>query len=357
MTISAIKILLPTALAFLIGIGITPYLTSLMYKYKMWKKKVRSEDASITNTDFQKIHNADDEVSTPRVGGVIIWLSIVGTIGLMWIVSRLFPSDLSQKLDFYSRNQTLIPLASLLFGALLGLVDDMLQIFGKGSYAEDAIGYRKIKIASVLIIGFLIGMWFFQKLGMQTVSVPFSPGFEGFDIVLGALIVPFFMVVLLAVFSSSVIDGLDGLSGGVLASIFGAYAIIAFGQNQIDIAALSGTIAGSILAFLWFNIPPARFYMGETGILGLMVVLTVIAFLTDTVLLLPLIAFPLVATSASVIIQIISYRFFNKRRVFKVAPLHHHFRALGWSREKVVMRYWVISVVCAVLGTVIALSS
>lgn len=353
MTISAIKILLPTALAFLIGIGITPYLTSLMYRYQMWKKKIRSEDSSITNTDFQKIHNASEEISTPRVGGIIIWLSILGTITLMWFLSRLFPNEISQKLDFYSRNQTLIPLASLMFGALLGLIDDLLQIFGKGSYAEDAIGYRKIKILSVLIIGFLIGMWFFKKLGVVSLALPFF----SLPLSVGWFIIPIFMIVLLAVFSTSVIDGLDGLSGGVLASIFGAYAIIAFGKGQIDIAAFSGTIAGATLAFLWFNIPPARFYMGETGILGLMVVLTVIAFLTDTVLLLPLIAFPLVATSASVIIQIISYRFFNKRRVFKVAPLHHHFRALGWSREKVVMRYWVVSVVCAVLGTVIALSS
>lgn len=353
MTISAIKILLPTALAFLIGIGITPYLTSLMYKHKLWKKKVRSEDVSITNTDFQKVHNADDEVSTPRVGGVIIWISIVGTIVLMWILSRIFPNEISQKLDFYSRSQTLIPLASLLFGAFLGLIDDMLQTQSAGSYANDAIGYRKIKIAAVLIVGALIGLWFYSKLGMTSISIPFV----GAQLFLGIFFIPFFMVILLAVFSTSVIDGLDGLSGGVLASIFGAYAIIAFGQNQIDIAAFSGVIAGATLAFLWFNIPPARFYMGETGILGLMVVLTVIAFLTDTVLILPIIAFPLVATTASVIIQIVSYRFFNKRRVFKIAPLHHHFRALGWSREKVVMRYWVVSVICAVFGTVIALSS
>jgi len=152
------------------------------------------------------------------------------------------------------------------------------------------------------------------------------------------LFIPLFVIILLAVFSTSVIDGIDGLAGGVLAIIFGAYATIAFGKDMIDIAALSGVISGAILAFLWFNIPPARFYMGETGILGLMVVLTVIAFLTDTVLLLPIIAFPLVATTASVLIQITSYRFFGKRRVFKIAPLHHHFRALGWPREKVVMR-------------------
>ena len=162
---------------------------------------------------------------------------------------------------------------------------------------------------------------------------------------------------MLAVFSGSVIDGMDGLAGGVLAIIFGAYAVIAFGQEQIDIAALCGVITGGILAFLWFNIPPARFYMGETGIMGLLVLLTVIAFLTDTVLILPLIAFPLAATTASNIIQITSYKYFGKRRVFKIAPLHHHFHALGWSKEKVVMRYWVVSIITALLGVVIAFIS
>jgi phospho-N-acetylmuramoyl-pentapeptide-transferase len=154
-----------------------------------------------------------------------------------------------------------------------------------------------------------------------------------------------------------VIDGMDGLAGGVLAVIFASYAAIAYGKNLVDIAALCGVISGGILAFLWFNIPPARFYMGENGILGLLVILTVVAFLTDTVLILPLIALPLAATTASNIIQIISYKYFGKRRVFKIAPLHHHFHALGWSKEKVVMRYWIVSIFCAVSGAIVALIS
>jgi phospho-N-acetylmuramoyl-pentapeptide-transferase len=162
---------------------------------------------------------------------------------------------------------------------------------------------------------------------------------------------------MLGVFSGSVIDGMDGLSGGVMSVIFTAYSVIAFTNHQVDISALCAVIAGGILAFLWFNIPPARFYMGETGILGLTVTLSVIAFLTDSVLVLPLIALPLVATSLSVIIQIFGYKYFNKKRVFRVAPLHHHFEALGWPRTKIVMRYWVISLICALFGVIIALIS
>ena len=177
------------------------------------------------------------------------------------------------------------------------------------------------------------------------------------DIDLGMMYIPFFIIIMLGVFSTSVIDGIDGLSGGVMATIFTAYSVIAFVQNQIDISALCAVIAGGTLAFLWYNVPPARFYMSETGMLGLTVTLAVIAFLTDTVLLLPIIAFPLMITSLSVIIQMVSYKHFNKHRVFRVAPLHHHFEAIGWSKEKVVMRYWIISVVFAIMGVILALVS
>ena len=245
-----------------------------------------------------------------------------------------------------------MPLGAFFFAAFVGFVDDMLQISGLGTYARDALVYRKIKIALVILIGVVISLWFYYKLDFSSIHIPFNGSFE-----LGIVFIPFFILAMLATFSTSVIDGIDGLAGGVLASVFTAFAVIAFVNNQIDISALSGAIAGGILAFLWFNVPPARFYMGETGIFALTVVLAVIAFLTDSVLLLPIIAFPLVVTSLSVIIQIISYKFFNKHRVFKVAPLHHHFQAIGWSREKVVMRYWIVSVISAITGVILVLIS
>ncbi len=356
MDINVIKIFLPTALAFIIGIALTPRLTAYMYSRKLWKKNARAAHASITNTEFARVHNTSEELSTPRVGGIIIWFSVTACVFSMWLISRVVPSELSFKLDFFSKSQTLVPLASLLLGSMLGLVDDILQINGTndtvGARDKD-IWFRYFKIALIIIAGAVIGGWFYTKLGVTSIAVPFSAT----PLYLGALFIPFFIVIMLAVFSGGVIDGLDGLAGGVLAIIFGAYAIIAYGQNQIDIAALCGVISGGILAFLWFNIPPARFYMGETGMMGLLVVLTVIAFLTDTVLLLPLIALPLAVSSASSLLQIISYKYFGKRRVFKIAPLHHHFRAIGWSREKIVMRYWVVSIICALIGVVIALIS
>jgi len=345
-----LKIIFPTVLTFFVGIAITPFFTRYFYKYKMWKKSPRIK--ADTSATFNDIHNTEHEISTPRIGGVVIWVSVILAVGIIYFLSLLFPSELTQKLNFFSRSQTLVPLGAFFFAAFIGLVDDMIQILGSGDETTDDLIYRKIKIILVTLIGTAISLWFYYKLDFSSIHIPFGGSLE-----LGLWFIPFFIIVMLATFSTSVIDGLDGLAGGVLAPVFAAFAIIAFSNNQIDISALSGAITGGILAFLWFNVPPARFYMGETGMMALTVVLAVIAFLTDSVLLLPIIALPLVVTSASVILQVhIFYRFF-KRRIFKVAPLHHHFQSLGWSREKVVMRYWIVSTIFAITGVVLALVS
>lgn len=348
-----LKVIGPTVLTFFIGIFITPFFTRFFYKYKMWKKSPRTE--SDTSDQFKSIHNTDHEVSTPRIGGVIVWVSVFLTVTIISIFSSIFPTGLLggeesifQQINFFSRSQTVVPLGVFFLAAFIGLLDDLLQIFGQGSAARDPLIYRKIKILFVTLIGVAISFWFYYKLDFASVYIPFVG-----DLIIGMWFIPFFVVVMLATFSTSVIDGLDGLAGGVMAACFTAFSAIAFLGSQYDIAALSGAIAGGILAFLWFNIPPARFYMGETGMLALTVTLSVIAFLTDSVLLLPIIALPLVATTISVLIQINVYKYFNHRRVFRVAPLHHHFQALGWSREKVVMRYWIVSVVSAVTGVIL----
>jgi phospho-N-acetylmuramoyl-pentapeptide-transferase len=348
-----LKVIGPTVLTFFIGIFITPFFTRYFYKYKMWKKSPRSQ--SDTSDEFGKIHNTEHEVSTPRVGGMIIWVSVFITVAVIFLLSLVFPDGLFggrqsifHQVNFFSRSQTLVPLGAFFLAAFIGLFDDLLQIFGQGTYAKDPLIYRKIKIVFVTLIGLSIALWFYYKLEFVSIIVPFvGPWF------VGIWFVPIFVVVMLATFSGSVIDGLDGLAGGVLAACFSAFSAIAFLGSLYDISALSGAIAGGILAFLWFNVPPARFYMGESGMLALTVALSVIAFLTDAVLLLPIIALPLVATSLSVIIQVNGYKYFNKYRVFKVAPLHHHFQALGWPREKVVMRYWIVSIVCAITGVIL----
>jgi len=352
MIINVVKVFAPATFAFFVGLALTPFLTHYLYKYKLWKKRAGkiAPDGRATPI-FNQLHETR-EVGTPRFGGIIIWTSTLVAVLGFWFWAKMFPSDLTLKLNFLSRNQTWLPLFTLIVGSLVGLVDDILEIWRSTSIKitpNGGLAFKK-RLILVTILGSLGAWWFYYKLGLSTIEVPFLGEFA-----IGWLIIPFFIAVMIFLFSSSVIDGLDGLAGGVMAIIFGAYAGIAFFQNQIDLAAFSAVITGSILAFLWFNIPPARFYMSETGILGLTTTLTVLAFLTESVLVLPMIAFPLFATVASNVIQLWSKKYRGGRKVFLIAPLHHHFEALGWSPAKVVMRYWVIGVIAAVMGMIIVL--
>lgn len=348
MYLDLLKIFIPTTLAFLIAIFLTPFATNFFYKHKMWKKKPRTEDTS--SPDFKSIHNEkkEKEISTPCVGGSIIWISVFVTVFIFYLLSVLLPNDLLIKLNFFSRSQTLLPLGIFLLGAILGLADDLLEINGKSNITRSAAWYTKLKILIITLISLVAGFWFYDKLGMVSVHFPFLG-----DIYLGILIIPLFILVALATFSGGVIDGIDGLSGGVLASIFLGFTVIAFINNQIDLAALSAVITGTILAFLWFNIPPARFYMGETGMMPLTLIIAVFAFMTNSIFILPILAFALVITSLSNIIQMLSKKFRNGKRVFRVAPLHHHFEAIGWPSYKVTMRYWILSIVFTIIGIIL----
>jgi phospho-N-acetylmuramoyl-pentapeptide-transferase len=350
MFLNLLKIFIPTVLAFFIGLFITPLATHFFYKYKMWKKY--SRNGNTESNDFKKIHNEKEELKTPRVGGIIIWVSVLLTVFLFYLFYLIFPSEISNKMNFLSRGQTFIPFFTLLLGSIIGFWDDLIQIYGKGKFAHDDKTWRKWKTTIVFLLSFLIGFWFYAKLGIVSINIPFNG-----ELYLGAFIILFFVLVALATFSTGVIDGIDGLSGGVFATIFASYSVIAYANDQMNIAAFSGVIAGAVLAFLWFNIPPARFYMGETGIMGLTLTLSVLAFLTDSVLILPIIALPLVITSLSVIIQIASKRLRKGKRIFKLAPLHHHFEAIGWPSYKVTMRFWILAVIFAILGIILAIVS
>ncbi len=349
MPIDVIKIFLPTVVAFFVGIALAPVLTDFLYRHKMWKKTsvkrtIDGREATISS----RLHN-DEERKTPRMGGVVIWGSVLITILLFSVLSFLFPDSIFLKLSFLSRDQTWLPLFMLIAGALCGLIDDYLVCRETGTYAGGGLSLRA-RLMFVFLLGALGAWWFYVKLGMDSLHIPFVG-----DFYLGLFFVPFFIIVMIGIYSGGIIDGVDGLSGGVFASIFSAYTVIAFAQGQVDLAAYSSVVVGGLLAFLWFNIPPARFFNSETGTMALTVSLTVVAFLTKAVFVLPIIAFLLVATSASSLIQIASKKFRGGKKVFLVAPLHNHFQAIGWPAYKVTMRYWVLSVVLAVIGTIIAL--
>lgn len=348
MILNVLKVFGLSAFSFFVALFLTPIFTHYFYKYKMWKRESRSGENNTISEDFKKIHNFDSEIKTPRIGGMLIWVSVFVVTMVMWLISILFPSDLTLKLNFLSKNQTWLILFTLITASLVGLADDILQILGKNKSLSMGLSLKK-RIFLILIIGAIAAWWFFFKLGMSGIHVPFLGEIE-----LGYLFIPFFMLVMVGIFSGGVIDGIDGLAGGIMASIFSAYAGIAFFQNQIDVAAFCAVMVGGILAFLWFNIPPARFYMGETGMLGLTTTITVIAFLTHAVIVLPIIASPLIAATISALMQVFSKKYF-KKKIFLVAPIHHHFQAKGWPSYKVTMRFWIISIIMAIIGMVIAL--
>jgi phospho-N-acetylmuramoyl-pentapeptide-transferase len=347
-----LRVLVPASASFLIGITITPVVTHYLYAYKAWKK--RSGKTALDGTraeEFNRIHETN-EVRAPRMGGIVVWGSVVLTVAALELIARFVPGADVLHLEFLSRSQTWIPLSALVIGALAGLIDDLLTIRPDGAGLS-----LRVRLFIVVALSLFIGSWFFFKLDVTSVNVPFAD-----PLFLGWLVVPLFIFISLAVYASGVIDGIDGLSGGVFASIFGSYAIIAFVQEQIDLAAFSAAVAGALFAFLWFNIPPARFYMTDTGTMGLTLALAVVAFMTDSlgggvgIAALPVIGFLLVLTVGSNIVQVVSKHVFGKK-IFRVAPLHHHFEAIGWPGYKVVMRYWVLSVVFAILGVILALSA
>ena len=350
-----LKVFIPATAAFVIGIALAPILTHYLFKYKIWKKKAGKTAMDGTPAlEFERIRNTihtGTETATPRMGGILIWFTVAFVTFGIWILSQTLSSPFFDKIDFLSRSQTWMPLFTLLAGALIGLVNDVLDIHPSG---ERGLRLRT-RLLFVTLISSFVGWWFYVKLGIDSIGIP-GHG----TLFLGALIVPLFIVVSIGLYAGGVIDGIDGLAGGVFSTAFIAYAGIAYFQNQNNLAAFCATLTGAILAFLWFNIPPARFWMTETGTMGLTLTLAVIAFLTDTlgngygIAALPIIALPLVITILSNLIQVSSKKLRGKK-VFRIAPLHHHFEAIGWPSYKVTMRYWIISIMCAVIGVTIAL--
>ena len=344
-----LNVLIPALVTFVVGILITPLVTHFLYKCKVWKKqggKVTLEGREAT--EFNRLKGAVEH-KTPRMGGIVIWGSVLITLVSTYILSRWFPDSFFSELDFLSRSQTLIPAATLLVGAFIGFLNDFYDVAHSGK------GLRlSIRLLLITALSGFLGWWFYEKLGVTGVNIPFDGTLE-----LGVLIIPFFILLTIALYASGVIDGIDGLSGGVFASIFAAYTGIAVIQSQFDLAVFCATVVGGTLAFLWFNIPPARFWMTETGSMSLTLSLATVVFMTDSlgdgngISLLFIVGLPLIATVASNIIQLL-YRKITGKKLFRIAPLHHHFEAIGWPSHKVTMRYWIFSICCAVIGVIIA---
>lgn len=314
-------------LAFLIAVVWTPILTNFLYKNKIGKRIRESKDAPI----FAKLH--EKKAGTPTMGGVLVWITTA-------VITLIFNLE---------RSSTWLPLFCLVATGAVGAVDDLMNVRGVGPKGG-GMGFRQ-KFILYALIALAGAWWFYVKLGWNTIHIPAAG-----DYIIGGWYIPLFVVMLVwMAFSSNETDGLDGLAGGIFALSYGAYAIIALAQGQTGLAAFCATVMGGLLAFLWFNIPPARFFMGDTGSMSLGMTLGVIAFLTNSIIVLPIITLVFVIEGLSFIIQFLSKKLRNGKKIFLSSPIHHHLEAIGWPEYKITMRFWIIGAVSAVLGLAIAI--
>lgn len=328
-TQSTTKMLLLSVFAFCAAMLLTPIFTHYAYKHKLWK---RSRTHATTGEALTVIAQLRIKRTIPRMAGLI-------TIAAITLATVAFNLD---------RAQTWLPLAGLLGGGLIGLIDDLINIKGKGG---GVAGLRApIKFGMITAVAAASALFFYYKLGYSTILIPGAG-----DIEFGWWLIPIFTLVVVATSNAvNISDGVDGLAGGLLMSAFGAFGVIAALQGNFGIAGFCMTVIGALLSYVWFNIPPARFVMGDVGSFAFGTALGVVAMLTDTLFLLPLIAFVFVAEAGSTLLQILSKKLFH-RKIFTAAPIHHHFEAGGWPKTKVTMRFWIIGQVCAALGVTLAL--
>jgi phospho-N-acetylmuramoyl-pentapeptide-transferase len=353
-TFNVIKVLLLSAISAVLTFFLSKILIKLLYKFQFWKKIAREKAISGEKAEiFNSLHK-ERETTVPRGGGLAIWLPTLIIIFLFFLISQIHDPWWFKNLNFLTREETWLPLFTLVVASIVGLIDDILTVCGGGKYIGGGISFiRRLTIVS--LIGLIGGLWFYFKLNVDIIHIPLLFNFpQGIDLTIGLWIIPLFILTMVASWAGGVIDGIDGLSGGTFASIFGAFMIIAFSQGKIELAAFCAVIVGALFAFLWFNIPPARFYMGETGILGLTSTMAVVAFLTDSVVILPIIAGLLVIEVGSIILQLLSKKIRGKK-IWLSTPIHHHFEAKGWKPEQVTMRFWIIGVILMALGVAIRL--
>ncbi len=333
-TETIIRVLLLGFLGFLVSMLITPVYTTIAYKYRWWKKPRQNAVTGEKATMFMKLHAEKHKRNIPAMAGLVFVLATC----LVTVFFNL------------SREETWLPLAAFLGAAGVGLLDDIINLRGDG---KGIAGLRsKIKLLLTTLVATLGGWYFYAKLDVTSIHIPgLADPWQ-----IGWLIVPLFVLVVVATANAvNISDGLDGLAGGLASTAFLTYAVIAVLQQRYGVAGFCLTIVGTLLSYTWFNVYPARFFMSDVGSFALGTSLGVVAMITDTVLLLPIIGLVFVAEAGSSALQILSKKLRGGKKIFKIAPIHHHFEASGWPETKVTMRFWIIGQVCATVGLIVFL--
>jgi len=328
---------------FILAIILAPPFIKFLKKHKIGKKLREKASTGEIATIFQSLHSK--KKGTPTMGGILIWGSALIIISVSGLSSLIGFTENS----LINKQETWLPLFTLITTAILGAVDDWFNIKELGKSKGINIKPKFLWLTALTTMG---AFWFYYKLQYNQIHLP---GIGDFFI--GFWYIPLFILVITATANAvNITDGLDGLAGGLLIIAYGTFSIIAFFQGLFILSAFCAVIVGALLGFLWFNIFPAKFMMGDTGALSLGATLGVIAMMTDTAAILPLIGFIFVIETLSVIIQITSKKLFHKK-VFLIAPIHHHFEKKGWSEPNIVMRFWIIGAFIASLALILELVS
>lgn len=326
------RIVLLAFMSFAISMILTPIFTRVAFKRKFWKRQRSEAWSGGAAKVYQKLHAAKHKRHIPTMAGLIFVTSVA-------LVTLFFNLD---------RTETWLPLAAMVASGFIGLIDDFLNIRGSGAIA----GMRsKLKFFLHSLVALGGGWWFFAKLDVSSVYIP---GFEQVSLGIG-IIALFWFIVIATANSVNISDGLDGLAGGLLTSSFAAYTVISMIEGQYALAGFCLAIVGALLSYTWFNIYPARFFMGDVGSFALGTALGVVALQTDTIYVLPVIGAVYVIETGSVIINRLSKRLRHGKKVFLSSPIHHHFEAIGWPETKVTMRFWILGQVAGVAGLIIFL--
>ncbi|HSE29825.1 MAG TPA: phospho-N-acetylmuramoyl-pentapeptide-transferase [Candidatus Saccharimonadales bacterium] len=328
------SLLLLAFIGFAVSMLATPIYTFFAYKFKFWKVQRTTSTTGEKAAVFAKLHAEKHQRHIPTMAGMVF----VAVVALMTLAFNL------------NRAETWLPLAALIGGGIVGLIDDVINIRGLGGGVR---GLRSgVKFLLIALVAAVAAWFFYYKLGFTSVHIPYLP----FELELGWLIIPIFIFVVVAMGNAvNISDGLDGLAGGLAAISFGTFGIIAMFQGQSYLAAFCFTVVGALTAYLWFNIYPARFFMGDVGSFALGTALGVVAMLTNTLFLLPIIGLVFVIEAGSSSIQLLSKKFLG-RKVFISAPIHHHLEATGWPETKITMRFWLLAQICAAIGLIIFLT-
>ena len=335
-----VRVMVLATVAFLVALAITPLWRKFLAKHGFSKQLRESKDAPV----FYELHKK--KIGVPTGAGIIIWSTVLILAIIFDILNHLF-DGFWHYLSFIDRAETYLPLAALFLAGLLGLLDDWFGVLKIGGASGGGLKVRQKSVFYILAAA-VGAWWFYFRLGFNSINIPFFG-----TVTIGWWYIPIFIFIVFAsAFSANETDGLDGLLGGSSLFAFVALTAVAFVLGRYQLAAFGGMMIGALLAFLWSNIYPAKFFMGDTGSMSLGITIGIIAMLTNTALLLPLFMIIPVVESLSVIIQVASKKI-RKKKVFRSAPIHHHFEALGWVESQVTMRFWIISAIFSSLGLVL----